>query len=270
MIRFFRRVAAVLLASCALGASASTTFSPDYTDAWITPGEAGHGVFMIQNGTTIFLAMYVYGGDTLPRWYYASSITPVGGSTTNWSGTLYRSQGTSFASPWNPNAFQQFSVGTVSLIFTSATAGTISYTVDNIAVTQSIQRFAFFPDNLAGVYLGGLVANVSSCSTSVPNGYLVANRLTVQHTSTNPVFIIDFAPGGAAATCTFQGTYTQLGRLATMNNGTWSCTGAANNAGTFTLSEIEASRNGLSARFSGKDQYCGSIEGYFGGIRDVQ
>jgi hypothetical protein len=270
MIRFLRRAAAVFLASCALGASASTTFSPDYTDAWITPGEAGHGVFMIQNGTTIFLAMYVYGGDTLPRWYYASSITPVGGSTTNWSGTLYRSQGTSFASPWNPGAFQQFSVGTISLIFTSPTAGTISYTVDNIAVTQSIQRFAFFPDNLAGVYLGGLVANVSSCSSAVPNGYLVANRLTVQHTSATPVFIIDFAPGGAAATCTFQGTYTQLGRLAAMNNGTWSCTGAANNTGTFSLSEIEASRNGFSARFSGKDQYCGSIEGYFGGIRDVQ
>jgi len=271
MIRFFRRAAAVLLASCALDASASTTFSPDYTDAWITPGEAGHGVFMIQNGTTIFLAMYVYGGDTLPRWYYASSITPVGGSTTNWSGTLYRSTGTSFASPWNPNAFQQFSVGSVSLVFTSATAGTISYTVDNIAVTQSIQRFAFFPDNLAGVYLGGLVANVSQCGSQVSGGYLIANRLTVQHTSQNPVFIVDWTTNaGAASTCTFQGTYTQQGRIATMTNGTWSCTGGSNQAGTFTMSEIEASRNGLSGRFSGKDQYCGTIEGYFGGVRDVQ
>ena len=269
MIRAFRRLAATLLACASLGAAASTTFSTDYTDSWITPNEAGHGLFIVQQNQTMFVAMYVYGGDTLPRWYYASSVTPVNGSTSNWSGTLYRSQGTSFASPWNPGQFQQFAVGTLSLNFTSTSQGTLTYNVDNINVTQTVQRFGFAPDNLAGIYLGGLTANVSSCSSPVSGGYLIANRLTIQHSSANPVFIVDWFAGSNPSTCTFQGTYTQQGRMGTLTNGTWSCTGGANNAGTFTMTEIEATRNGISARFSGRDQYCGSIEGYFGGVRDV-
>ena len=271
MIPFFRRIAALVVAAAALSASASTTYSTDYSDVWITPNEIGHGVYIVQQGNTMFVTLFVYGGDTLPRWYFASGVTPVGGSNTSFSGQLYRSQGTSFASPWLPSGFTLFPVGNLTLNFSSAAQATLNYTVDTVSVSQQITRLSFWSDNLAGNYLGGLTTNVSQCSTPVPGGgYLIANRLTVQHTSANPVFVVDWFAGGNPSTCTFTGTYTQQGRIATMTNGTWSCTGAANNAGTFTMTEIEASRNGISARFSGRDQYCASIEGYFGGVRDVQ
>lgn len=270
MIPFVRRIAALLLASAALSASASTTYSTDYSDVWITPNEIGHGVYIVQQGNTMFVTLFVYGGDTLPRWYFASSVTPSGGSTTSFSGLLYRSQGTSFAAPWLQSGFTTFPVGNLTLNFSSPAQATLNYTVDNVSVSQQITRLSFWADNLAGVYLGGLTATVSQCSSPVSNGYLIANRLTVQHTSANPVFVVDWYAGATPATCTFAGTYTQQGRIATMTNGTWSCTGGANNTGTFTMTEIEASRNGISARFSGRDQFCGSIEGYFGGVRDVQ
>src|SRR4051812_38048211 len=113
MIAFLRRLAATLASSLALAASASTNFSIDYSDVWFTAAEAGHGVYIVQQGNIMFVTLFVYGGDTLPRWYYASSVTPVNGSTTSFSGTLLRSQGTSFAAPWNPSSFIQFPVGTL-------------------------------------------------------------------------------------------------------------------------------------------------------------
>src|SRR4051812_21294635 len=113
MIAFFRRLVAVLASTLALSAAASTTFSTDYTDLWITPNESGHGMYIVQQGNTMFVTIFVYGGDTLPRWYFASSVTPVNGSTTSWSGGLYRSQGSSFAAPWNPSAFTIFQSGTL-------------------------------------------------------------------------------------------------------------------------------------------------------------
>src|SRR5947209_5585783 len=134
MIAFLRRLAATLLASAALSAAASTTYSTDYSDVWITPNEAGHGVFIVQQANKMFVAFFVYGGDTLPRWYFASDVNPVNGSTTNFSGLLYRSQGSSFAAPWLPSSFNIFPVGTLTLNFSNAAQATLSYTVDTVSV----------------------------------------------------------------------------------------------------------------------------------------
>src|SRR4051812_41908884 len=158
MIAFLRRIAAIAATTVACAAGAVST-STDYTDLWYTASEPGHGLYIVQNGNTMFLTMFLYGGDTLPRWYFASDITPVNGSNSNWSGVLARGQGTSFASPWNPAQNVAFQVGTVTLNFTSPSQATMSFSVDGINVTQPITRFAFVSETLAGVYAGGLTAN---------------------------------------------------------------------------------------------------------------
>src|SRR4051812_50208215 len=108
MIAFLRRLAAVLASSLALSAAASTTFSTDYTDLWITPNESGHGMYIVQQGNTMFVTLFVYGGDTLPRWYFASSVTPVNGSTTRWRGEPYPSQGPPLPPPRDPGGLVVF------------------------------------------------------------------------------------------------------------------------------------------------------------------
>ena len=264
------RLAALLATIATLAASAAVTLT-DYTDLWYTSTEPGHGVYIVQEGNTIFLAMFVYDGARLPRWYYASSITPVNGSNTQWSGQLAQNQGTSFASPWNPADLFPRAVGTVTLNFTSASQGTMTFTVDGINVTQPLVRFSFANESLGGSYAGGLLAKASGCTPNAST-LAISDRLTVDHgVQGNPRFIVDFfTPAGLPASCTFTGAYTQQGKVGAIASGTWTCSGAADNTGTFSMTEIAVNRNGISAHFSGKDQHCQALDGYFGGVRDVQ
>jgi hypothetical protein len=269
MIAFLRRIAAVAATAVACSAGAVSTLT-DYTDLWFTASEPGHGLYIVQNGETLFLTMFVYGGDTLPRWYYASDIRPVNGSNTQWTGQLVRSTGTSFASPWNPAQLFTTVVGNVTLNFTSPSQATMTFTVDNIPVTQQITRFTFINETLAGVYAGGLTANMQ-CGSSPATPLSATDRLTVQHTPPgNPRFIVDFRnDAGVPATCTFTGNYSQQGKIGTLTNGTFTCTGGSTSAGTFSMAEVAVNRNGLSAHVSGTLSGC-NLDGYFGGIRDVQ
>ena len=269
MHAFLRRIAALAATAFACGAGAVST-TTDYTDLWYTASEPGHGLYIVQNANTIFLAMFVYGGDTLPRWYYASDVTPVNGSSTSWSGVLARNQGTSFAIPWNPAQLATFPVGTVTLNFTSPSQGTMTFTVDGFPVTQQITRFTFINETLAGVYAGGLTGNLQ-CGSSPATALAAMDRLTVQHAPPgNPRFIVDFTnDAGLPATCTFNGTYAQQGKSGTVSNGSFACTGGSTSSGSFSLAEVTVNRNGLSAHVNGTIGGC-ALDGYFGGIRDVQ
>ena len=247
--------------------AAATTFSPDYTDIWYTQAEPGWGINIVQQREVIFASMYVYGSDNTPRWYYASGLT---GSTTNFSGTLYRTMGTYFAAPWNPAQLSgAIVVGSMTINFTSPTAATLSYSIDGANVTKSLVRNTFRENNLAGHYLGGFVANAAQCSVQSPGGLFIVNELTVEHNSSSPRFTVVFTSGNASSTCTFSGPYVQQGKVGSITNGTWACAGGATNAGTFSMTEIYANQNGISAKWTGRDNICGSYSGYFGGVRDV-
>jgi hypothetical protein len=269
MTKSLRGYTAAFLACLGLSLpAAATTFSTDYTDLWLVPAEAGWGLNLIHQGDTIFASLYVYGGDTLPRWYFASSLTGTGNS---FSGTLYRAQGTSFGSPWNPAQFSgAISVGTMTLNFPTQAAGTLQYTVDGVAVTKNISRFAFKNNDLSGNYVGGMTAISNTCTNGANNNQpvLIAGFMTVTH-SGNPRFVVEFSTNaGVPATCTFTGAYTQEGKLGNIPNGTWSCSGGATNTGTFSMAQIDAKLGGMNAVISAQDQFCRYV-GYFGGVTDV-
>jgi hypothetical protein len=266
MSSFLRR--ALACAAIALGfatpASAGTTFSTDYTDLWFNPSESGWGVNVIQQYETLFATLFVYGTDNTARWYVASDLR--GSNATSFTGTLYQTTGPYFGAAWTGSAGVN-AVGSMTFTFSSANAGTLTYTVNGVPVTKQIQRQTFRPNNIAGNYIGGMTALASSCASSADNGFaLITGLLTVQHGASNPSMRVEFRNNaGVSATCTFTGPYAAAGRLGTIT-GNFTCT--LGSVGTFTMSEVDVGTNGFTSKFSGRDQFC-TYTGYFGGIKDV-
>ena len=259
-----RRYAAAFLAALGFAMPASaTTFGTDYTDLWFNPAEQGWGVNVIQQSGTLFATLFVYGADNTPRWYVASDLR---GGQNSFSGTLYQTSGPAFSAAWTGNATVT-AVGTMTFSFNAFNTGTLSYSVNGVTVNKTIQRQTFQGNNIAGNYIGGMTATATSCASSADNGFaLITGLLTVQHGSGNPTMRVDFRNNaGVSATCTFTGPYVAAGRLGTIS-GTFSCTLGSN--GTFTMSEVDVSKNGFTAVFTGRDQFC-TYNGYFGGPRDV-
>jgi YVTN family beta-propeller protein len=112
----------------------------DYTDLWWNPNESGWGMAMAQQGTNLFLAWYVYDNAGSPVWYVASNCAVSGAGC---SGTLYRTTGPPFGPTFDPSAVAAFAVGSVSVAFSDANNGTLTYTVNGVAGGKAITRQAF-------------------------------------------------------------------------------------------------------------------------------
>src|SRR5688500_4238199 len=268
MKRFLQCFLAAAATALALPAAAATQ-STDFTDLWYNaPAESqpGWGVNVIQQHNTLFVTLFVFGPDNTPRWYVASNVASTGSNT--FSGQLFNvGSGTWFGAPWaGISGVQQ--VGSITFTFGSATTGTMVYTADNIQVTKSIVRQTWAGENLTGNYVGGLVAAGASCGT---NGIIVHGDLTVNHGTSVSIRTEFTNVNGQPGTCNYTGSYSQVGSLGQINNGSYNCTinGVANVVtGTFSVSEIKATRNGFNGRISGSDNIC-TYTGFFGGIKDV-
>jgi hypothetical protein len=261
----FSRCIAAMIAALGFSLPASgTTFGTDYTDLWWNPAENGWGINLIQQYETLFATLFVYGADNSARWYVASDLH---GGQNSFTGTLYQTTGPAFSATWTGTATPT-PVGSMTISFSNSNSGTLTYVVNGASVTKTIQRQTFRPNSIGGNYIGGMTATATGCSNPADNGFaLITGLLTVQHSSGgNPSMRVDFRnAAGTSATCTFTGGYTPQGRLGTIS-GSYSCT--LGSSGTFTMTEVDVSRNGFSAIFSGRDQFC-NYNGYFGGVRDV-
>jgi hypothetical protein len=268
MITLSRRCLAALLACLGLSLpAAATTYSAiDYTDLWGTtsPLENGWGLNLIQQTDVIFATMFVYGPDGTARWYSASNLSSGNGVT--WSGPLAQTTGSYFGAPWSGDAAATV-VGNMTVSFSGANSGVLSYNVGNVNVTKNISRFSLRANNLTGRYIGG-------ATTRCTNGtyVLIFDQLTVTQNGLSVVLrVIWNTSATVQGTCDFNGTYGAQGRLATIS-GNYSCTYTNNspgNVGTFTISNIEASQNGFNGAYSATDQYCTTQSGQFGGVKDV-
>jgi hypothetical protein len=267
MLTSFRRFATALLAALGVSLSASAaTSSTDFTDLWLTSGENGWGLNIIQQESLIFATLYVYDAAGNAHFFSASSTVQTG--TNSFSGPLYETRGTYYATVPYVSGPPPTQVGTFTLNFSNANAGTLTYTVNGQTITKQIQRFAFRGENLTGNYLGGLTAT-STCG-GASQLTLVFDTLRVTHSGTSiSMTVTFFNAAGVSSSCTYSGTYSQNGRLGAIT-GSYTCAGgAAPIAGSFTISNIDAQQTGFSGRFTGSDQFCSSHSGYFGGVRDV-
>jgi len=122
---------------------AGTSAPPvDYTDLWWNPVESGWGLMVTHQFGVMFLAWYVYDGAGKPVWYVASNCN-VNASQTGCSGTLYRTTGPAFGPTFNSSQVRVFDAGTVSLSFSDANNGTLSYTVNGASASKAITRQVF-------------------------------------------------------------------------------------------------------------------------------
>jgi len=103
---------------------------------WAGQSQSGWGMNITQHGSIIFAAMYTYDDAGQPTWYVIPNC-PVG--TTGCTGDMYKvNGGTSPAVAWSAANKVTTKVGTGTLAFASATAGTFTYTIDGVAGSKSI------------------------------------------------------------------------------------------------------------------------------------
>ncbi len=117
----------------------------DYTDLWWNPFESGWGIGITQQADVMFLAWFVYDDFGRPVWYVASNCAVIS-SGNSCSGALYRTTGP--ADPlrnasFDPSLVRVNSAGTITVTFTDANTGVMTYNVDGVTGTKTITRQLF-------------------------------------------------------------------------------------------------------------------------------
>lgn len=240
----------------------ATTFATDASDLWYNPGESGWGVNVIQQGDTLFATMFVYGNNSAPVWYVASSAAFTGtqGASFVYAGPLYQTSGPWLGGTFNPNAVTVRQVGLITFRFDTITQGQVSYTVDGVSITKTITRQTWKANSLTASYVGAFVGTYSG-ACPFPTGYAEEPAvLTVNHSGATLSMGVVFTAGGS---CTHSGTYQQAGRMGAYV-GVVNCGGLT---GTVSAFEIQANISGFTGR--GQASFGGSCNwsGRFGGLR---
>src|SRR6185437_12268822 len=116
------------------------SFAKNFQDLWWNPAQPGWGVNIAHQGSILFATLFTYDASGKGMWL----VMPdgAGNGAASYSGTLYRTSGPAFnASPWT--SITNVPVGTMTFQFTDGNTGTLTYTVDGVSVTKSIQRQVF-------------------------------------------------------------------------------------------------------------------------------
>jgi hypothetical protein len=172
-------------------------------------------------------------------------------------GPLYQTSASFFGDPAfvSPTPAGTVLVGSATFTPSTASTGTLSYSVSNIpghgnvVVSKSIQRFAFQTILLGGNYSGTLFSTTSQCANSSDNGTVISaiDPQVTQLLDGTLQFIIPFtdAPGSS---CTITGAGVQEGQLFRVPAASYSCN--FNNINTTaSMSEIKATSLGIEGRW---------------------
>jgi hypothetical protein len=243
MKRFLHSAILSLALAASAPAFAANTFGTDFSDLWWNPAESGWGVTLTHQDNAIFATLFVYAPDGSAKWYsgaaFASSTTaPV------FSGQFFEGHGPYFgAATFNPALASNRLVGTVTLNMTSVSTATMTYTVDGVAVTKSIQRQTFAANALTGNYMGAIGGTDTNCGASSGNFTQFA-QYAIVHSGSNITISAAFQ---AASSCNYQGTYTQSGRMGSID-GSFVCSNGS--GGAFHAVELEASYQAFFTRYT--------------------
>jgi hypothetical protein len=227
----------------------------EYTDVYYNAAESGWGVFVVQSNTFQFLAIFIYDANNKPTWYTAN-ITDDG--TGKYTGPLYATTGTYFASPWQ--GVQATQVGTATFSPVDLYHATLTYTVNNVAtVTKSVVRQTLTPYQMTGVYSGSMSGSISNCNNPGNNDPAFRGRYTLTATQSGDAALnmtfgfVDTVHNGI--TCVVAGGLTHLGRLYQMSvaNTTLTCTGPGQNGNpaAVQVESLHPTGQGIEGRFSG-------------------
>jgi hypothetical protein len=269
-MKAFRRALIASLSVAVLGIgvahAASTT---NFSDQWWVPTESGWGAAVLQQASTLFVNLMVYGADGKPTWFVAASSLQ-DNSTAGHSvflGDLYATSGPYYGGAFNPVLVSERKVGTLKFDATSASDATVSYTVDGTPVVKNVTRQTWSYEDLSASYQGGWNADRSNCINGPANETHFEDPLTITITKNadNAVTVnLRFGDGGAES---FRGTYAQSGHLGRIDGE------FPDGLGWIAVSEIETTRSGCTGRFEGDlvtsrwRDWCEMKNGRIGGVR---
>ena len=119
-------------------ATGTTPPAIDYTDLWWNSNESGWGLSISQQFNIVFASWYTYDADGKPVWYVAPNCPLVSAGCTS---PFYRVSGaTAITAAWNATNKLVEQAGTMTLSFTSSTAGTMRYTINGTDYSRAITR----------------------------------------------------------------------------------------------------------------------------------
>jgi len=228
------------LASLHAPFGAATAKTTDQSDLWWIPTESGWGIQFVQEETTIFATMFVYGPNGQPTWYVAT-MDHIGFAT--WTGKLYATTGPWFGTvPFDPNSVTVTPVGTMTLSAPFINQAVLTYSVNGVQVLKQLQRQTLVFQNFTGQYAGmlsfqgtGLACDLSRNTNATPVNVQITHN-------TQAITIVTQTD---ADSCTFPGTYTQAGHFGHVSGG-YVC--ASGDSGTFAIFEMAVSWYDFRAR----------------------
>ena len=277
VMKSLRKVLIASLSAAVLAtATAHAASTTDYSDQWWARNESGWGAAVVQQASTMFVNLMVYGADGKPTWFVAASSLQANSPTghTVFLGDLYATTGPYYGGTFNPALVSERKVGTLTFDATSAGNATMSYTVDGTPVVKNVTRQTWGHENLTGSYFGGWNSDKSGCITAPLNAppvhYEEPLTITIDHAADNAVMmVLWFGDGSSIA---LRGTYSQSGKMGRIvgefdqSYSTWSY-------GSIDMVEIETTISGFTARFSGDlimaqwRDWCDMTNGRIGGVR---
>ena len=261
-----KRLLLVLL----LSGTVARAEAADYTDIWFNPLQRGYGFNIVESddGTGapfLFVTFFIYGPSGAPTWYTAQLRWD---RVDAFTGIVYATTGTFFATPWNVGNFSVPQAGTASFTPNPGNnyQGTISYTVTAVgSSTNTLTRQTLTAIAISGSYVGGQSGSFSACNPAADDGtYKDYYDLQVTQSAGAAVtYAFTFKSG---LTCQFSGTYVQNGQYFNVPNASYTCSDGT--AATAQMSEIKATSLGIEGRFTAPGGLDNCTESaFFGGPR---
>ncbi|HEX4779324.1 MAG TPA: trypsin-like peptidase domain-containing protein [Usitatibacter sp.] len=118
-------------------------FTPaqNYTALWWNPSESGWGLSINQHSSALFAAWYAYAIGGTPTWVVMPGGTWT--STTTIQGDVYATSGPPSTGPYNISQVSTTKVGTATIALSGTDRAVLSYTVNGVSGTKSIQKQSF-------------------------------------------------------------------------------------------------------------------------------
>jgi hypothetical protein len=246
----------ILATSAVAGA---TSYSVDRSDLWWVSTESGWGIQLVQRDDAMFATLFVYSSTTAPVWYSAT-LVPTGPSS--WSGDLVAATGPGFATiPFDPTTVTRTVVGSMSFVVTSDQTGTLSYTVNGVAVNKQIARQTLKDDDYGGSYAGLIHQVAQGCPDPADLG-VTDNRIDFDIAQSGPplgqTLSIQSQQQGAFPVCQSSGALTTSGQFGFSQQVTSSCSDGSSTGNVMQLLRINVTPSGVMMDFTAPSTNMGS------------
>jgi hypothetical protein len=228
-------VAFVFAALAMVGTAAATSANTDVTDIWWNALKSGTGFQFVNIGGHVFATGYLYGADRQPFWASAE-LAKVSDNPVTYTGPLYVNTGPYYGGPYDPNTVTQRQAGTMTFVLDTVSTGRLDYSIDGTNVSEPVTRTPLWLDGYSGLYRSVMTITITNCANPAGNFTTtlpVDINITQNGTQMTQVWAVT-----DGSTCTYNGTYSQKGRMGAFTSTAASCAGTGASSDTLTTYQM--------------------------------